>query len=179
MREMLALLLIAPSVLGCVEAFGDRDPHQPGEPLGTFHLTAKQTKNDCGDGALGAGPTWEFDVKLAAEYDALFWDSGGEVIVGSLSEDSGAFTIESDVVIDMRTDEDVGKPPCSVARHDSAKGKLVHEGEVVTSFSGTLAYTFTPTEGSSCGDLVASEMPVFAAIPCAMTYTFSAPRTGD
>ena len=91
----------------------------------------------------------------------------------------GAFAIETEIVIDMRTDEDGGKPPCSMARRDSAKGKLVYDGEVVTSLSGTLAYAFTPTADSSCGDLVDSEMPVFAAIPCAMAYTFTAARTGD
>jgi hypothetical protein len=179
MREILALCLIAPSVLGCVEAFGDRDAHQPGEVLGTYHLAAKQTSNSCGDGALGAGPTWEFDVQLASENDRIYWDSGGQVIAGALAGDGVTFEIATDVLMDMRTEEDAGKPPCSIARHDTATGALVRDGETVTSFSGTLSYAFAPTAESDCNDLVTSEAPVFAAIPCAMAYAFKAPRTGD
>jgi len=179
MRELLALLLIVPAVAGCVEAFGDKNPHEPGDPLGTFHLTAKQTKNDCGAGALGASAAWEFDVRLSWRDDHVFWDSGGQVIAGDLSADRSSFEIVSEVVIDMRTEADTGKPPCAMDRTDVAKGKLVAEGDGVASFSGTLEYSFKPTAGSSCSDLVTSEAPVLAAIPCAMTYTFEAPRTVD
>ena len=179
MREILAFLLVLPVMAGCVEAFGDRNPYEPGEALGTFHVAAKQTQNDCGAGALGAAAAWEFDVKLAWEGDSVFWDSGGQVIVGTLSADRSSFEIVTDVVIDMRTAADAGKLPCSMDRHDVAKGTIVPEGDGVASFGGTLSYAFASTAGSSCGDLVASETPVLAAIPCSMTYSFSAPRTAS
>ena len=47
----------------------------------------------------------------------------------------------------------------------------------VDSFSANLSYEFKPTEGSECTDLVMSETPVFAALPCAMIYQVSAVRT--
>lgn len=173
------VFVVAVGSAGCVEAFGDRNPYEPGEPLGTYHVKASQTANDCGDGALGAPPVWEFDVKLAWEDDSLFWNSGGQVIVGTLSADRTSFEIATEVVQDMRTDADAGKPACSVARSDVAKGKLSVEGEGVSAASGTLSYSFAPTSGSSCSDLVGGEAPIFAALPCAITYSFEAPRTGD
>lgn len=177
MRELLLLLLIVPAAAGCVEAFGDKNPHEPGEALGTFHLAAKQTQNTCGAGALGSTAAWEFDVKLARDDEHVYWNSGGQIIVGTLAEDGESFEIASDVVMDMRTADDAGKPACSVDRADGAKGKLVLDADTVASFNGTLTYAFAPTAGSSCGDLVVSETPVLAALPCAMAYTFTAPRT--
>lgn len=179
MHERAALFLLGLGAAGCVEAFGDRSPYEPGEALGTYHVTATQKGNDCGDGALGAPPVWEFDVKLAWEDDSLFWNSGGEVVVGTLSADRTSFEIAAEVVQDMRAGADTGAPPCSVARYDVAKGSLVVEGEGVASASGTLSYSFSPTSGSSCSDLVGGEAPVFAALPCSIVYSFEAPRTGD
>lgn len=164
---------------GCVEAFGTDDPHDPGDALGTFHLTAKQTQNGCGEGALGAPASWEFDVKLAWGEGQLFWNSGGDVLVGTLSEDRRSFEIATTVLMDMRTEEDPGKPPCSIQRVDVAKGTLELSEDAVTSFGGTLSYAFDPTVDSDCTDLLGPETPVLAALPCSMVYSFTAPRTGD
>lgn len=164
---------------GCVEAFGTDDPHDPGDALGTFHVTAKETQNSCGAGALGATATWEFDVKLAWGEGQIFWNSGGEIVVGALSEDRRSFEIATSVLMDMRTEEDAGKPPCSILRTDVAKGTLETSGESVSSFGGTLSYAFDPTADSDCTDLLGPETPVLAALPCSMTYGFTAPRTGD
>jgi hypothetical protein len=175
---LLAPIGMALLAAGCVDAFGTKDAHQPGEPLGTYHLTAKQKTNTCGDGALGAPAVWEFDVKLAWQDGSLYWNSGGDVISGSLSADRKAFEIDADVIMNMRTAADHGKPACSIDRHDIAKGALALEGQGVKSASGALSYAFSPTAGSSCGDLVTAESPVLAALPCEMDYTFDAARTG-
>ena len=163
---------------GCVDAFGTSDAHRPGDPLGTYHLTAKQTANSCGDQALGAPAEWQFDVKLSMGEGSLFWNSGGQIISGPVSE-TGAFQIDTDVLEDMRTANDHGKPPCSIDRHDTAKGTLALTEGAAASAKGTLTYAFDPTEASSCGDLVTGDAPLFAKLPCSMTYAFSAARTGD
>jgi hypothetical protein len=181
MRQIVALIVLvfAFAAAGCVEAFGDKNPYEPGEKLGTYHVSASQTKNACGDGALGAPAEWEFDVGLSWEDGSVFWNSGGQVIVGTISDDRKTFEIATDVLQDMRTEADAGKPPCSITRHDVASGSFVWEGETATSASGTLSYAFTPTEGSSCGDLITGEQALFAALPCSITYKFKAPRTGE
>lgn len=179
MRAAALFAAVLPLLAGCVDALGDKDPHEPGDPLGTYHLTAKQKSNDCGSGALGAPPVWELDVKLAWSDGTLFWNSGGEVISGSLSSDRTQFDIQTDVVVDMRTDADKGKPPCKMARHDAAQGKLTRDGDTVPAAKGALTYDFAPTEGSQCADLVTSETPLFEALPCSIEYSFNADRTGD
>ena len=178
-RPILPVLFGLLCTAGCVEAFGTDDPHEPGDALGTFHITAKQSQNSCGAGALGAPATWELDVKLAWGEGQIFWNSGGEIIVGELSEDRRSFEIVTSVLVDMRTKEDAGRPPCSIQRTDVAKGTLERSDEGVSSFSGTLSYAYDPTAGSDCADLLAPEAPVLAALPCSMTYGFTAPRTGD
>ncbi|MBK8259011.1 MAG: hypothetical protein IPK82_40925 [Polyangiaceae bacterium] len=165
--------------VGCVEAFGDKSPYEPGEALGTFHLTAKQKENTCGEGALGAPPVWEFDVKLSWGDSHLYWDSGGEVIVGDLSADKESFQISTTVIQDMRSQTDTGKPPCSLERDDTAKGTLTREGEGVSLMKGSLTYAFSPTEGSQCADLVEGDAVLFAALPCKIVYSFSAEPVGE
>ena len=168
---------------GCVEAFGDKDAHQPGEPLGSFHVVAKQTANGCGEGALGSTASWSFDVKLSKDQSQLFWNNGEEIVVGTLSGD-GSFAFTSGVEMDMRSGasgEGGGSggpklPPCSIDRTDTASGAL-EGGADVTGFQGKLSYGFAPTTGSSCGDLVSGPSAAFATLPCSMTYALTATKT--
>lgn len=164
---------------GCAEAFGDKDAHQPGTQLGRFHVTAAQKSSSCGEGALGAVASWEFDVELARGARSLFWDNGAEVITGELMTDAVSFRFESGVLIDMRTEEDAGMPPCTIERRDVSSGVLDSETDDVTGFEGTLGYGFAPSLDSLCSDLVVggSEQPLFAALPCAMSYDLTAERT--
>src|SRR3712207_977940 len=107
MRKPLIALMAASLALlsGCEDAFGDKDPRQPGTSLGSFHVVGTMVANSCGAGALGAAPTWEFDVDLAREQGVLFWDNGAQVVPGQLAEDGVSFLIEASVVVDMRTEE--------------------------------------------------------------------------
>jgi hypothetical protein len=87
------------------------------------------------------------------------------------------FSVEGTVVVDMRTEETLGYPPCSIQRQDVAAGALDDPGDDVRGFSGTLSYGFAPTVDSECSDLVEGEQPVFAALPCSMIYDLEAIRT--
>jgi hypothetical protein len=176
---------LVPALTGCGELFGDKDAHQPGDALGTFHVVGTRTTNQCGEGALGATATWEFDVDLARDEGAVYWDNGAQVLTGALDDDGVTFSIDATVVVDMRDEATAGYPPCSIARTDAARCALDDAGDDVEAFSGTLRYDFAPTTGSSCGDLVlngASEFPpagdpVFETLPCGMVYELAATRT--
>jgi hypothetical protein len=170
-----ALLLL----VGCADAFGNKDAHQPGTQLGRFHVAASRTSNACGEGALGVTPAWEFDVDLARGATSLFWDNGAQVITGNLMTDAVSFRFESEIAVDMRTELDLGLPPCTVVRHDVAGGALDSATDEVTGFTGTLDYAFAPGPDSECSDLVlgGSETPLFAALPCAMAFDLTAVRT--
>ena len=176
-----ALLALAlPLLAGCGDLFGDRDAKQPGTALGTFHVSATQAGNTCGDKALGAPATWEFDIKLSRASGTLYWNNGATEIVGSLADDTQAFSVVGQVDQDMRAGGTGGA--CSVERTDRATGALVGKDADITSAAGQLSFSFEATAGSRCEDLVATTAEsaknvLFAALPCAMTYTFQASRT--
>ena len=75
---------------------------------------------------------------------------------------------------------------CTVARTDVADvvlGPATAPGtgdlSKATSFAGSLSYQYAPTEGSSCDDQLLDSGGDFAALPCSVTYTVAATRTGD
>ncbi|AUX42050.1 hypothetical protein SOCE26_034750 [Sorangium cellulosum] len=178
---LLALLSALPGVSACAELVGDQDAHAPGTALGTFHVVGEQRRNSCGAGALGATRSWEFDVALARDEGALFWNNGGSVIEGVIEDDQVSFVIESRVVVDMRAGDAPPGPPCSVERRDQARGELDGAGEDVAAFEATLSYDFAPTAGSHCEDLVVGDLsvaPVFDALPCWMDYDLTGTRSG-
>jgi len=93
-----ALGLLVLGAAGCGDWTGTSDPHHPGAALGTFRVSAAQTMTTCGEGALGSTSSWEFDVKLSRGETTLFWDSGVEIIPGSLAADRVSFAFETGVL---------------------------------------------------------------------------------
>lgn len=166
--------LCAFALAGCSDMFGSSDAHLPGTALGGFHVQATASQNTCGEGALGASKAWEFDVHLSRGEGSLYWDNGAQTITGALSADDVTFSFATDIKMDMRSEQDVGLPPCSVARHDESAGVLDSAAEVM-GFSGSLAFAFQPA--GQCDDLVHGDAPVFAALPCAMSFGMQATRT--
>lgn len=165
----LASLLLA----ACTPATSD--PHHPGDFIGAFRVDADRKASSCGEGALGSMPKWSFDVKLSRGDGELFWDNGAEVVPGVLQPDDKTFSFESGIIVDMRdASSPPDLPPCSLARADHASGKLADDD---ATFTGELSYDFAPTQGSDCTDLVAGAAPIFAALPCGMSYALSATRT--
>src|SRR5215218_7934577 len=122
-RWVLFAVLLA-ALPGCSDAFGDKDARQLGTALGAFHVAATRTQNSCGEGALGTQPTWAFDVKLARDPGVIFWNNGAEMIRGDLEADLVTFHFDTGIVMNMRTEADGPRPPCSISRHDQAEGVL-------------------------------------------------------
>lgn len=112
---------------------------------------------------------------MSREIGIIYWNNGSELVTGDLASDKHSFSFDTSVVINMR---DQNSPswltPCSIARHDKSSGKLVDDD---TTFSGKLSYDFAPTVDSDCSDLVTSDTPTFAMLPCGMSYTLEAKRT--
>jgi len=170
-----ALLPVLVVLCGC-DPFG-HPPDVDGE-LGTYHVEATATDNDCGEGALGMTSRWAFDVELSRTEHELHWDNGYDVVRGPLGEDGRTFAFEASFDQDMRTEQDPAwLPACSIRRTDAAEGELSSESEDVASFTGSLSYTFAPTEGSDCSDLAGAQGPVFRKLPCRVRYAIDAERT--
>jgi hypothetical protein len=170
-RLGLLAAIAATTPSGCEKVFGDgsQNAHMPGTDLGSFHVNAQITANTCGAGALGEVSPWAFDVRLEKDPGTLYWNNGQAVITGTLGADDLTFGFDTSVVQNMRDPNVVGPPPCSISRADHAEGKL-DAADKVSSFTGTLSYTFSPTVGSNCDDLVLSDAPIVAALPCSFTY---------
>ena len=170
-------VLAGPLLAGCADFFGDKDAHQPGDELGTYHVAATRDASTCGEGALGNQATWEFDVKLARGGAQIFWNNGAEIITGAIDDDAQSFHFDTGVLMNMRTAESHGLPACSIRRTDQADGKLAATTTDVASFSGKLAFDFAPTVGSSCADLVTGSAAILAALPCGILYSIAGTRT--
>lgn len=151
------------------------DPDGPGDFIGVFSVDAQQDANTCGSGALDAPASWSFEVRLSREIGLIYWNNGAELVTGELDADKHTFSFDTTIIVDMRDQNSPPwLPPCAVQRHDRSSGKIADDD---TTFSGKLSYDFTPTAGSDCADLVTSDPPVFAVLPCGMTYSLEAKRT--
>lgn len=176
----LGLVCCLPVLSACIEAMGERDPHEPGTALGRYHVVGTQVGNTCGEGALGATRSWAFDVELARDEGVLYWNNGATVVPGVLDDDEVSFSIEARVVVDMRGGDMPPGLPCSIERRDVARGKLDNASDDVERFEGTMTFEFAPTTGSRCEDLVVGELsvePQFTALPCWIVYDLAAKRS--
>jgi len=169
MRNATVLVLLG---LGCADMRG-HDGRVPGEPLGTFHVTAALEASSCGPGALGSTPSWEFDVKLSRDGSRLFWLNGAAPVEGHVDGQSFGFSTTVNVEVEpART----GRPGCLIERMDSAAGTLEVTKGQVTGFDGTLDYAYSATTGSDCSSLLGVSGG-FAALPCSLGYAMAAEQT--
>ena len=92
----------------------------------------------------------------------------------------------SDVQTVRAADDKTKTPACTMARTDTVDVVLAPIGTataypaVATSFSGTLSYQFTVADSTSyCDDQLTASGGDFATLPCTVSYTLTATRTGD
>jgi hypothetical protein len=162
---VLPVLLVAP--LATIPACFGKDLHNPGSPLGTFHVDGKITTNACGE-SLGAPADWKFDVKLSTDPHVLYWVQGDIPVQGTLDASSHAsMTSTSSQVIH---DVDSGAAFCAMDRADALDITLASDR---TTFAATLTYTFTVQQGSACDDQMAASGGPYATLPCAVTYALT------
>jgi len=172
-----AIALLALSAAAC----SGKDPYNPGEPIGEFHVTAKLVSSTCGQ----TPNPWEFDVKLRHDQSTLFWVQGGAPANGHVDPRARA-TITSTASQTLRdADPKTGLPACVVSRADALDVTLASGGapasdlKTATAFAGSLTYTFTPGQGSDCSDQLLSTSGDYESLPCAIHYELSGQRTKD
>lgn len=160
-----------------VASCSGKDPTNPGEPLGTFHVTAALKSSTCG----AAPDPWEFDVRLSHEGSTLYWVQGGAPISG-LVDRSAKVVLETSDRHELRPADAKAKvAACALIREDVLDVALAGEGEAVLtdlkdtrSLAGRLVYRFTPTPGSDCTDQTSALGGGFAALPCEVAYEVTA-----
>jgi hypothetical protein len=162
----LALTLAAGSLCAC------RDQVLPGDDYGRYKVTGQTTTNTCGAG-LDAPNPWVFDAELSRDGNTIYWswlDNGAPVSGALVSATHASITSSTSANVDG---DDAGVSPCALTRADDIEITLPATAPPST-FSGTISYSFAVLSGSTCGDQLASAGGTYAALPCSVSYTFTA-----
>src|SRR5262249_23665202 len=109
--------------------------------------------------------------KLSRDATSLYWIQGDIPVSGILdgrSHDHAAMRSTSSETI--RPPSPKGNVPgCTIVRADALDATL--GGDPVTTFSGSLAYTFSATADSDCTDQLAASGGGYETLPCTVNYT--------
>ncbi len=151
------------------------DAKAPGDLLGVYQVKGKLADSSCGEGALGAGPTWDFNVKLTRLANDIYWLNGQETLVGDIAADGRSFSIQSGVESKL-SDPGRGQPGCIIVRHDDAEGRLSDSGTDVESFEGMLSFRYAEKAGSDCSEWIGTQGAV-ETLPCDIAYDLEGVRT--
>jgi len=176
MRQSLAVVL-GLTLAGCLNFRKVDDAKAPGDMLGMYAVQGKLASSTCGEGALGAGNTWNFHVKLTRFENDIYWLNGQETLVGDIASDGRTFSIESGVQVTV-SQPGRGQSGCVINRRDDAEGKLSDSGTEGASFEGSLEFSYEAAKGSDCLDWIGTEGAV-DVLPCSLTYNLDGQRSGD
>ena len=164
MQRATAIVMVVACVVGCL----GKDPTNPGEKIGTFHVTGTLTSTTCGD----APNPWSFDMRLNHDGETLYWLQGQLPISGTV--DNAAHTT---MTTSFSTDLGNG---CSIKRSDALvmtlktdAAKPAIDPSELHDFDAALEYVFTPDEGSNCQSQLTQAGGSWAALPCAVRYSLS------
>jgi hypothetical protein len=170
---------------GCSSVLGNKDPHDPGEPVGIYHLSATvDTSSTCAEAVAAAPKPWNFDVTLRRDGQTGYWIVNGQPLGGTMS-DKGALEFSASFPTKVHdVDKRLGVGACTIVRTDSFSGALAGPPTTangVASFTGTLRYSYAVEAGSDCRDVVgpvAEERPspLFAVLPCDVHFAVTATK---
>ncbi len=160
----------------CFGCFGrGQDAHEPGDRLGTYHVTGALVADSCKAPLLGVTSDWQFDVKLSREGDTLYWLNGQEAIPGSIAADGRTFDFQSGVQVTLEAAHGAALG-CVIDRSDLANGRLSSSTEDVGKFSVDMSFEYAEGSNAACAGFVGVEGG-FESLPCQVRYALTAKRT--
>lgn len=156
----------------CLLAAACSDSPMPGKVLGTYTVTGQSQSNTCG---LGAPDPWKFTVQLSENGSTLYWSwlDGSPLLSGPTSS-SGQVSLKNTEQLNADS-TDAGLGPCTLVRDDDLE-IVLSSGATPPSFTGTISYTYTPSTGSTCTDVLSASGGLFTTLPCAVSYGVNADR---
>lgn len=163
------------ALTSCLDFGKVDDAKAPGDMLGMYQVSGNLDSSTCGEGALGAGDTWNFQVKLTRFANDIYWLNGQETLVGDIASDGRSFSIQSGVEVKVSSPGGARKG-CVIDRRDEAEGKLSDSGDDVESFRGSMSYRYDLGAGSDCTDWLGTEGAV-DVLPCTISYSLKGERT--
>src|SRR5258708_30660338 len=83
-------LLLAVLVCGCSSIMGNKDPHQPGDPIGVYAITADVdvAGANCPEVVAQAPKPWTFQVTLRRDAKTGWWLSGADPLQGTVDDNA-------------------------------------------------------------------------------------------
>jgi hypothetical protein len=166
----LSPLLVACMIVLALPACGNTS--MPGTQLGTFQVVAQTQTNTCG---LSAPDPWTFDVQLSEDGTTLYWSfmDGSPYLTGVVAGTSTTILSSEQVNVDGTADGGLG--PCTMERDDTLQVDLA-SATSPSSFTGSIGYAFSATEGSNCSDQLTSSAGQYMTLPCTIAYTVTATK---
>jgi hypothetical protein len=170
------LVLCALGAPAC-SAMNGQNGRELGDDLGTFRVEASESDNSCGPAALGAQPSFDFDVELSSDALEIFWNNQS---AGTLDQKK-RFDLRATIVVEG---EDLGtQPTCRIERRDRIWGTLRDSETGIDGFTGSMTYDFRAAFEAICDDFDREQAGV-PVLPCQMRYELEgertrAPRAGD
>lgn len=152
------------------------DAKTPGELLGTYAVSGRIARDDCGAELLGAANPWRFQIKLSRFQHDLYWLNGREAIVGDLDKDGTTFHFDTRVDVTVSAPAR-GKGGCIVSRRDRADGKLLAKADEISGLSADLRFEYSAKSDSECLEIIGITGGV-QHLPCAIAYELTGELTG-
>jgi hypothetical protein len=151
-------------------AMNGQNGRELGDDLGTFRVEASESDNSCGPAALGAQPSFDFDVELSSDALEIFWNNQS---AGTLDQRK-RFDLRASVVVEG---EDLGtQPTCRIERRDRIWGTLRDSDTGIDGFTGSMTYDFRAAFEAICDEFDREQAGV-PVLPCQMRYELEGERT--
>lgn len=152
---LVSLMIVALGALGCPSEY-------PGEPVGTYAVTAAVGESSCGPGIGGSGPL-EFEVEIRRDGEVGYWiGPDGLARVGRIDE-QGTYRFKLEQRIQVRAG-DAQTAPCVMDQVDEVTGTAA--GSLI----GTEALAIAVTAGADCSDQMGITTGKFLALPCEIRW---------
>jgi hypothetical protein len=152
------------------------DSKVPGDLLGTYSVTGRLARDDCGAELLGAPNPWRFDLKLSRFERDLYWLNGREAIVGDIEKNGTSFSFDTHVDVTIRPASANGRGGCVVSRRDRASGSLITDGDTVSGLTAELDFQYSPKNNDECVEIIGLPGGV-EQLPCRLGYDLSGQLT--
>ncbi|MGZ3419115.1 MAG: hypothetical protein ACXVEE_14685 [Polyangiales bacterium] len=178
-------------VLGLTACSSNLKENEPGDPLGSYALSADADLSSSCIELLNASPRpWTFDVTLRRDGATGYWVTKGSGPIEGTIDTNGAISFKQTTPITVHGPDKARElGTCVVAKTDEFVGTLAGAPNSATglaSFSGTLRYSYQVVPGADCRDIVGGSglaadpsLPHFSTLPCDVRYAVTATRTGD
>jgi len=148
----------------------------PGTALGTYNVVGTLGTNTCGS-SLGAPSPWNFTVQMSKDGSTLYWEPSTGTELSSTMASATSVNITSVVTANADPTEAGVEGPCDL-QSTTAIDLTLAASSPPSTFTGTIAYTFTASTGASsttdCTDQLAASGGPYATLPCTANYTITA-----